>query len=66
MKLKDIHGECQRCINLKAWSIHMNGEHDYACRKYPSGLVSKDLHQEGCERFEEKLDWWRKNEERTF
>lgn len=56
MKLKDIHSECQRCANLKAWNIHMNGEHDYACRKYPSGLVSKDLHREDCERFEEKLD----------
>lgn len=51
MKLKDIHSECQICANLKSWNIHMNGEHDYMCRKRPSGFVSKDLHQEPCERF---------------
>ena len=54
MILKDIHSECQRCTNLKAWSIHMNGDHDYCCRCRPSGFISKDLHQEPCERFEEK------------
>ena len=56
MILKDIHSECQRCANLKAWSIHMNGEHDYCCRCRPSGFISKDLHCEPCERFEKRLN----------
>ena len=54
MIIKDIHSECQRCANLKVWNIHMNGEHDYCCRCRPSGFISKDLHQEPCEKFEEK------------
>lgn len=56
MIIKDIHSECQRCANLRAWNIHMNGEHDYCCRCRPSGFISKDLHQEPCEKFEKKLD----------
>lgn len=58
MILKDIHSECQRCTNLKAWNIHKNGEYDYRCNR-PSGFfafVSKDLHHEPCEKFEEKFD----------
>ena len=51
MILKDISSECQRCANLKAWNIHMNGEHDYCCRCRPSGFISKDLHQVPCEKF---------------
>ena len=51
MIFKDIHNECQRCANLKAWNMHMNGEHDYCCRCRPSGFISKDLHREPCEKF---------------
>ena len=54
MILKDIHTECQRCENLKAWNIHMSGEHDYACRKHPM-FISKDLHREPCEKFIAKV-----------
>ena len=54
MILKDISSECQRCANLKAWSIHMNGDHDYCFRCRPSGFISKDLHCEPCGKFEEK------------
>ena len=55
MIFKDIHSECQRCEYLRAWSIHMNGEHDYACRKHPM-FISKDLHQEPCEKFKERIN----------
>lgn len=51
MILRDISSECQRCANLKAWNIHMNGEHDYCCRCRPSGFISKDLHREPCKKF---------------
>lgn len=54
MILKDIHSECQRCANLKAWNIHMNNERDYCCRCRPSGFISKDLHWEPCEKFIDK------------
>ena len=53
MVFNDIHSECQRCEYLRAWSIHMNGDHDYCCRKSPS-FIRKDLHREPCEKFEEK------------
>jgi len=53
MIIKDIHSECQRCANLKAWNIHMNGKHDYACRLRPM-FISKDLHRESCEKFIDK------------
>ena len=55
MILKDISEECRSCANLKAWNIHMNGQHDYCCSK-PPRFISKDLHREPCEKFEEKLN----------
>ena len=55
MKLDEVHNECKRCANLKAWNIHMNCNHDYCCRYRPSGFINKDLHWEPCEKFEEKL-----------
>ena len=55
MKLENIHSECQRCANLKAWNIHMNGDHDYCCRCKPSSFISKDLHWEPCEKFADHL-----------
>ena len=53
MITKDIHSECQRCANLKAWNIHMNGEHYYCCRCKPSGFIS-EVRWEPCEKFEER------------
>lgn len=54
MKLKDISSECQRCANLKAWNINMNGEHDYCCKCKPSKLVCKEFHTEHCDKFIDK------------
>lgn len=32
----EICEQCKQCENIKAWSLHMDGNHDYCCaRGYP-------------------------------
>lgn len=35
MKAKEIPYPCVCCLHMKAWNLHMNGDHDYACCKKP-------------------------------
>ena len=31
MKKQNIPSRCQDCVNLKAWSLDMSGNHEYTC-----------------------------------
>ena len=35
MKVKEIPRPCDTCINMRAWNLHMNGDHDFTCIKKP-------------------------------
>ena len=49
MKRNEIPYPCNRCYNMRAWDLQMNGDHDYTCtRKPPSKYGDPE-----CDRFEE-------------
>lgn len=31
----ELFEQCKRCVNLQIMSLHMDGNHVYACNKYP-------------------------------
>ena len=39
MKQEEIPTKCRDCIYMRAWSLHMDGNHEYDCRKKPSSMV---------------------------
>ena len=56
MKLKDLPEECQHCANLKAWSLYMDGNHDYTCLEMPmtKKFLSRDYHNDPCKKFTDR------------
>ena len=48
-KWEELPNQCKRCINIRAMSLRMDGNHIYACGKYP--LKDKN---EDCPKFEGK------------
>ena len=54
MILKYIHDECKSCEYLRAWSVRMNNEHSYCCRRLPSKYIRQDLHKEPCPEYRKK------------
>lgn len=48
MKRNEIPYPCVKCIYMRAWSLDVGGDHDYACtKKPPSKYGEKD-----CDDFE--------------
>ena len=48
MKIKDIPYPCMNCYNMRAWSLDMGGNHDFACTKKPSSEYGK----RDCDKYE--------------
>lgn len=49
MKRKEIPEKCRGCYHMRAWSIHMDGDHEYGCRKLPVSMVGDP----NCDMYEE-------------
>ena len=56
MKRNDIPYPCYNCFNMRVCNLHMNGNHDYACRKKPPSEYGnpecnkfETIFVEGCE-----------------
>lgn len=43
IKLDKVHSECQRCANLVAWNLHMDGNHDYCCKCRSYIFINKNF-----------------------
>lgn len=50
MRREKIPAKCQNCIYMRAWSIRMDGNHEYDCRKKPRSMVGNP----DCEWFEKR------------
>jgi len=52
MKRSEIPCPCNSCSNMKAWSLYMDGNHDYTCTKKPSSMWGNP----NCNKFNNKFE----------
>ena len=39
MKYKEIPKKCRNCFYMRVWSLCIDGNHEYSCRKLPKSKV---------------------------
>lgn len=50
-KWQELPEQCKKCEHMRVFSLHMDGNHNYCCAKYPL----KDSNAI-CPKFEKKCD----------